>query len=75
MRMTIEIDTQEEKKARAVAQALAEDAKPKRGKVKFTGKGTRLVLDFDCEDKVALRAAVNSSLRLTDACLSIIQVK
>ena len=72
MRLEIEIDTGDAEKARAVAKALAADAKPKRGTVKFAAKGGRLLMDIECNDSVALRAAANSSLRVADACLSIL---
>lgn len=73
MRMQIEIDTGETKKAKAVMKSLAADSKPKRGSVKFATKGSKLSMDIKCDDKVAMRAAVNSNLRVADACLSVIR--
>ena len=73
MSLLVEVDTRDARKAKAVALALAGDARPKRGKVSFRARGTWLVMDMDCEDAVATRAAANSSLRLADACLSILR--
>lgn len=73
MRLEIEIDTGDAAKARAVALALAADAKPKRGTADFSAKAGRLLIDIDCNDSVALRAAANSSLRIADACLAVLR--
>lgn len=70
MELTLEIDLKEEKKSAALAKALA-GGKPKRSKVTITPKGTKLSIHIQAEDAVAMRSAVNSYLRLTDACLKI----
>ncbi len=72
MKLEVEIDTQETEKAKAIAKALAEDSKPKRGTVTFSNNASKLIIKIDCDDAVAVRAAANSSLRLADSCLSII---
>lgn len=70
MKMEMEINLLEEKKARAIAKAL-EGGKHKRSKVELGTKGTCLAVCVKAEDAVALRSAVNSYLRLIDACLKI----
>ena len=72
MKLEIEISTTHSKKAKAVAAALGADAKPKRGSVKFKAVGSKLLMEIESNDKVAMRAAVNSSLRVADACLSVL---
>lgn len=73
MNLLVEIDTRDPKKAKAVAKALAYNAKQKRGRVSFRAQGSWLAIEMDCEDDVALRAAANSNIRLADACLSILR--
>ncbi len=73
MKLEIAIDTGEAKKAKAVAKALAADAKPKRGTVKFATNCGKLLMDIECNDNVAMRAAINSNLRTADACLSVLR--
>ncbi|MCK4327577.1 MAG: hypothetical protein KAW41_03805 [Candidatus Diapherotrites archaeon] len=73
MRLEIEVDTGEEKKARAIAKALAADAKPKRGTIAFAPQGKKIRIDIHGDDNVAIRASANSSLRLLDACLSVMR--
>ena len=73
MRLEVEVDVGEQTKAEAIAKALAGDAKPKRGTIKFTGSNGKVVIDIQGSDEVAVRASANSSLRLLDACLSIMR--
>jgi len=73
MEMQIRIDTRSARKAAAVAKALAADSKSKRGQTSFSTKGSKLVIGISCEDSAAMRAALNSSLRVADACLSVIR--
>ena len=73
MKLEIEIDTGETAKANAVAKALAADAKPKRGTAFFSNQGSKLLMKLEANDKIALRASLNSSLRVADACLSILR--
>ncbi len=74
MRLEVRVDTGDARKAKAVAFALADDARPKRGSAKFAAKGTKLCISIEAHDNVAMRAAVNSSLRIADACLSVLGV-
>ena len=71
--LSMEIDLQEEKKAKALVNALS-GGKPKRSKVTLRSNGSKLLMDVKAEDDVALRSVVNSHLRLADACLKIIEV-
>ena len=70
--LKIEIGTRSAREAEAVEAALREDAKPKRGSVKFSTIGSKLLMEINTDDKVAMRAAVNSNLRVADACLSVL---
>jgi len=72
MQMRIQIDVRDPRKAEAVAQALAADSRPRRGQTSFSRKGSKLVIGISCEDSAAMRAALNSSLRVAEACLSVI---
>ena len=72
MKLEIEITTASNAMAKAVAAALAADARPKRGSAGFKAKGSKLLMEIKTNDKVAMRAAVNSSLRVADACLSVL---
>ena len=73
MKLEIEIATGEAAKAKAVLKALVSDAKPKRGSAKFSTSGDKLLMKLEANDKIAMRASVNSSLRIADACLSILR--
>ena len=72
MKLEIEISTTSARKAMAVAAALGADAKPKRGSVKFKAVKNKLLMEIETNDKVAMRAAVNSNLRVADACLTVL---
>ena len=73
MDLEVEVDTGEEKKAEAIAHALAADAKPKRGTASFRASGGKVLINIQGGDEAAVRASANSSLRLLDACLSIMR--
>ncbi|MFC2174608.1 KEOPS complex subunit Pcc1 [archaeon] len=73
MNLEIEVDVADQKKADAIAKALTADSKPKRGTFSSEATNGKIRIDIHGSDKVALRASANSSLRLLDACLSIMR--
>ena len=70
MKLELEIDVGEEKKALALSEALA-GGRPKRSTVDVRARGSKLMINVQAEDAVAMRSVVNGYLRLLEACLKI----
>ncbi len=70
LKTRIEFEFPSEELARNIAFALEVNKKINRGKLVITSTGKKLVLDFEAEDETALRAALNTHLRLVDMILN-----
>ncbi len=70
--LSLEIDVKDEKKAEAVVGALYQKRKEKRSEVKIKNNGEKIIMEVKAQDSVAMRAVINTNLRLIDSCLKVI---
>ncbi len=70
LKTRIEFEFPSEELARNIAFALEVNKKINRGKLVITSTRKKLILDFEAEDETALRAALNTHLRLVDMLLN-----
>lgn len=67
---------QSEKQLNAVLNALKPEAEApltRRSKVNLTRQGLLVIMDFESEDVIALRAAMNSYLRWIDSTVNVVR--
>ncbi len=64
----------EQKEADAIARAISCDRDSKRSRTSFSPCEEGLNINIEADDAVAMRAAINSHLRLVDSCLKTIKV-
>lgn len=62
------------REAKAIASTLAGDRDSKRSHTKVLAGKSSLRVEIDADDAVAMRAAINSQLRLIDSCLKCLGV-
>jgi tRNA threonylcarbamoyladenosine modification (KEOPS) complex Pcc1 subunit len=74
LKMSVEVDLEDERKAECVARALAEDMKKHaRSETQIKSEGSLVNFNFKARDKTALRASFNSNLRLFESCVNVIE--
>jgi len=62
------------REAEAIAKALGGDKDSKRSRTSLSANDDGLFVNIEAEDPVAMRAAINSNLRLINSCLKTIKV-
>jgi tRNA threonylcarbamoyladenosine modification (KEOPS) complex Pcc1 subunit len=68
LRAWVELELGDAKLANAVVRALESDRKARRSDLELSSKGGAVRLSIVSEDASSLRAALNTYLRLIDAC-------
>lgn len=77
VQVLVNIEIPSEKELQVVMQALEPETKltsSSRSKVSLSSKGNKLILHLNAKDSSAMRAAVNSYLRLIDVAMKLQQL-